>query len=159
MTFTDLIPESVREEWAREYGWREGDPPPVVEQPELLIEPSTPEPDPVAEAEHLRDEGIARADRGAEDEWKCVALDAVHAVALRLAEITADDVWDVLEANGIDGPREPRALGSIFRRAQGYGWITSARRQVQSRRPDRHRGYVSVWSSAIYREPDPLSLI
>ena len=81
-------------------------------------------------------------------EWRERALDALHTVARRQAELTGDDVWQQL---GEVDERYAAAMGPIFRMAAKAGVITSAGRFVESQRPSRHRCGIRVWQSLVHR--------
>lgn len=98
----------------------------------------------------LRDEGIARADRNADTEWKKAADLSVRAVARRMTVFTTDDVWDELHLNHPDAhTHEPRALGAVMKRAMRDGLIIQTEQFVRSRRPQAHKAPIQVWGSAL----------
>ena len=74
------------------------------------------------EALAARRAGIEKVERGTDREWADRALNVIKQVAQQREEITADEIWGVLEEFG-DTPREPRALGPIFTRAAKLNWI------------------------------------
>jgi hypothetical protein len=99
-----------------------------------------------------REDAITRVDDAASALWKAQALDAVRCVALIREQFTTDAVWFVLEKCGIAGPREPRALGAVMRRAVTEGFCTSTGEVSKSIRTGCHRRPLAVWKSCIYRQ-------
>ena len=75
------------------------------------------------ERERIREErhrvtDAAIADTGTRQApWTSVAMEAVLAVAKTQPSLTTDDVWGVLDVMCIPRPDEPRAMGSVMRRA------------------------------------------
>lgn len=79
-------------------------------------------------------EALERVERGTDPAWASAA-EAVVAARARTGEpFTTDDVWFDLAAQGVEAPREPRALGPIVKRAlldrsiRQEGYATSRRR-------------------------------
>lgn len=69
-----------------------------------------------------RDEAIeAVADRSAT--WRSFALRALLQAARQLDELTSDDVWRILNRQGIPAPTEPRAMGPIMLAGVRRGWL------------------------------------
>ncbi len=97
------------------------------------------------------DDALDRVERNADEQWLVAADYAVAKVALRKAQLTADDVWDVLDRMDV-ATHEGRALGTVMRRAVKDGIIEATDSFVKSRRPSRHKGPVAVWKSRIYWE-------
>jgi hypothetical protein len=91
--------------------------------------------------EELRDEGMARAERAAPEEWKDAAWHAIVALANAGADFTADDVW----AKVGFAPPEPRALGPLLVRAQKAGMIRNTGNRRSSTRPEHHAFPCAVW--------------
>lgn len=91
-----------------------------------------------------RDEAMERADQNAKEAWRIAALDTVYRIATMRAELWADLLWQ----DGLETPREPRALGPILVAAQKRGWIEPTDRVVPSVR--RHATIMRVWRSCIY---------
>lgn len=104
-------------------------------------------------AEALRDEAIERADRAADDEWKLAAAEAIRYVAERRAEFTTDAVWYVLERDGVEPPREPRAIAGVLRRVVAEGAIEATGRRVNSTLPRGHARPVMVYRSNLVQAP------
>ena len=104
-----------------------------------------------AEAGRQTEAGVIRVGKKFADpealEWRARALDALHVVARRQAELTGDDVWQQL---GEVDDRYAAAMGPIFRMAAKAGVITSTGRFVESQRPSRHRCGIRVWRSLAY---------
>jgi len=98
-----------------------------------------------------RSAGIEKVIRGTDPEWADRALDVVKQVAQGKDEVTADDVWEILEQFG-DTPREPRALGPIFTKAAKSNWIIKTTQYRMSRRAVNHGRDIRVWRSNL-RKP------
>lgn len=104
--------------------------------------------------EQLRDEAIARVERGATAEWKDAAYNAVVAVAKRLHEFTTDDVWAELEDQS-ESARERRAMGAIITKAARQLVIQKTDRVRESIRPVCHRNPKAVWRSLVFEHVLP----
>lgn len=87
-------------------------------------------------------EGIDRADRAADLEWKVAAMMAVRQIARERREFTTDDVWERIPA-----VREPRALGAVMQKAAKAGVIEKSDRVRESDRPEAHSNPKAVWLS------------
>jgi hypothetical protein len=105
------------------------------------------------------EEAVARVDRGADPGWKFHALEAVFAVAQRHEMFWADHVWWELEGRGIEGPREPSALGPVMRMGKSMGWIESTKMTKESERPCAHGKPNRVWKSLVFRGPVSAALV
>lgn len=93
-----------------------------------------------------RDRQMRQVDEAADPAWKDEALAAIRATALALDEFISDDVWRV---GHLDPPREARALGPVFRRAMGEGWIAKTNRVRPSVRS--HLSGKPIWQSRLRR--------
>ena len=98
------------------------------------------------EALAARRAGIEKVERGTDRDWADRALNVIKQVAQQREEITADEIWGVLEEFG-DTPREPRALGPIFTRAAKLNWIIKTNKYTMSRRAVNHGRDIRVWRS------------
>lgn len=94
-------------------------------------------------------EAMARVDGNADQEFKRVALKTLHTYAINKPQITANDIWDGLDALGIE-THDNRALGPLFTKAAKAGWIEKTNMTLQSNRKTRHGGDVRVWRSLVY---------
>jgi len=92
-----------------------------------------------------RDRALADVERGAPEDWLDAAFKTVHWLALRYPYLTADDVW----ARGLGHPREARALGPVFKRAQGRQLVEPTALFVPTAQVARHRSPVRVWRSKL----------
>lgn len=97
------------------------------------------------------DDALGRVEKSADEKWMTAADYAVAHLALRKPEVTADDVWDVLDGMELETP-ENRAMGPVMRRAAKAGIIERTDRTIKTRRPSRNHGDVRVWRSRIFRE-------
>jgi hypothetical protein len=97
------------------------------------------------------DDALDRVERNADEQWLVAADYAVAKVALRKAQLTADDVWEVLDGMDV-ATHEKRALGPVMDRAAKDGIIANTGTYIKSRRASRHKGPVAVWKSRIYWE-------
>ena len=98
------------------------------------------------EALAARRAGIEKVERGTDRDWADRALNVIKQVAQQREEITADEIWGVLEEFG-DTPREPRALGPIFTRAAKLNLIIKTNKYTMSRRAVNHGRDIRVWRS------------
>lgn len=104
------------------------------------------QPSSVLTAERAADEAIERVGRNADPNWKQAALEAVCIIALdRRQRFTTDDVWELLDQQGVRATHEPRALGAVIRTAQSKGLIQSTGEYVKSKRIECHGRPVMVW--------------
>jgi hypothetical protein len=94
-----------------------------------------------------RDGALERVDGGAPPDWKHVADKTLARLVLNLDEVTADDLWAALQAEGVGMPHEPRALGPVFLRAAKAGLIVRTSMVRESVRPATHRNPKRVWRS------------
>lgn len=104
-------------------------------------------------ATELRDEGIAKADAAAKEDWKASAIAAVYVAAQTHDRFTTTAVWALLAKDASITPtREPRAMGAIMRKAQKNGWIEPTDKFLNTNRASRHRAPVRIWRSLLYKE-------
>lgn len=103
-------------------------------------------------AEASREEALLRVERNADEQWLAAALDVVFGLAERHDEFTTDEVWAVLEAQGVGQPHETRAMGAVMRRAARLGFVTKTDRVRNSLRVECHARPVAVWASLCVRE-------
>lgn len=82
-------------------------------------------------------------------EWAEAARDAILEVAGSQTDWTADDVWDLLDAGGVQLPegKDPRALGNVLGAMKREGLILKAGHSRESRRNVRNHGLVAVWTT------------
>lgn len=99
-----------------------------------------------AQGEALKREGIARADAGAPEAFKDLALLAVQRVARERDTFVSDDVWMALDGLRT---RENRAMGAVLGVARSLGWIVPTAEFRPTAQPLRHRSPVRVWRSLI----------
>jgi len=100
------------------------------------------------EARRVTEQAIAQVDANADPIWKTNALMALDWLSRARTSITADDVWEYLNAHTLEAPHEPAALGAIFRAAAAKGWIAQTDQFQPSRRPSAHCRPLRVWRSA-----------
>jgi hypothetical protein len=101
----------------------------------------------LAAAIAARDEAVNRVGANADPDWVAHALHAVWCLATTTDEITTDDVWDALGST--TGTHEPRALGSVMKRAAALGYVKPTDRYRPSARAACHARPVKVWASLI----------
>lgn len=99
------------------------------------------------DAERARDEAVARVERHADADWMDAALQAVVDLANDRGSFTTDDVWLLLDARGVPGPHEVRAMGAVMRRAARRGLVLKSDRVRNSVRAECHARPVAVWQS------------
>lgn len=103
--------------------------------------------DPAVEA---REEAIARADRGMDEEWRERALAKLHELCVNCASFQIAFICDDLRAAmGDDEPREPRAYGTLMRRAHANGWCRPLDQWRVSDRVSNHKRPERVWASTL----------
>lgn len=108
-----------------------------------------------------RDEGISRALGGAPVGWAYDALCAVRHVAERQVTLSADDVWDRLQAVGARTPPTRSALAGVLKQASGkkLAWIEPTDTSKMSEGDGRHRSRIMVWRSLIRQRVDALEAL
>jgi len=99
------------------------------------------------DGQHAKREAIARVSSNTEPAFRSAAMDALRRLVRTMPELTADDLWDALEASGAPVPHEPRALGAIMQSAAKLGLIRATDRWVESRRAQNHARPVRVWAA------------
>lgn len=98
-------------------------------------------------AEELRDEGMANALRSQERQsaaWGHTAWGALLECLETFGEFTAEQCREFAELGGVLRPPEPRAWGSIFRKAVLSGLIEPCG-WARSSNPKAHTRPVTVW--------------
>lgn len=95
--------------------------------------------------EQQRDDAIERVTDHADSAWLALAFDAVVGLAFDRESFTTDDVWHRLD--GVNPPHEPRAMGSVMKRAQREGVIEATKDFIPTTRPQAHAAPVRVWRS------------
>lgn len=96
-------------------------------------------------ARQARDEAIERARINADESWKARALEAVYQTACKHEYFASDDVWQ----EGLEKPREPRAMGAVMLAAVRIGYC----RPTDSYRPtsnvSQHHQPIRVYRSLV----------
>ena len=95
-------------------------------------------------------EGMERADRAANPEWKRFMLQAIKEICLRKPFMFTDDL-ELLRVKR-DGPttHENRAIGPLMISAQKLGYCVPTDHWVPSSQKVNHRRHMRVWFSLIY---------
>ena len=101
----------------------------------------------VAKAAFDRDQALEAVESATDPDWRKKALFAIRRTAERRLEFISDDVW---ADSKLEGTREDRALGPIFRAAAKEGWIEKTDRVRPSVRS--HLSGKPVWRSLVYRK-------
>lgn len=101
--------------------------------------------DRTSEGERLRDEGIEKADIGADGWVDVVALPLIRELAGRMETFTTDEVWDLLDRRQLPYPEERRAMGPAIVKAYARGNIEPLDTWRLSKRPECHRRPLRVW--------------
>jgi hypothetical protein len=101
-----------------------------------------------------KNKALVRVEKNANPRWSEFAFASVHATALRLEELTSDDVD--AEIASFNAPHRPvthdkRALGPVMIRAAKAGLIFATDRIVASNRSKLHNSPRRVWRSRIYQ--------
>lgn len=107
--------------------------------------------DPIRDAAvAAREEAIARVDRGMDEEWRERALAKLHELCVNCASFQIAFICDDLRAAmGDDEPREPRAYGTLMRRAHANGWCRPLDQWRVSDRVSNHKRPERVWTSTL----------
>lgn len=101
-----------------------------------------------ARAQAECNQALNRVECAASDDWKRIALDAIHRCALSMPTFTTDDVWRVLVETDAR-THEPRALGALMRTAARKGWICDAGASQKSDQVSCHGRKKAVWRSRL----------
>ena len=83
--------------------------------------------------------------------WRSLARIALREAAVRLPELTSDDVWRILALHAIPSPTEPRAMGPVMLRGVAEGWLDRTRQTRIADHPatPNHRRPQAVYRSRI----------
>jgi hypothetical protein len=95
-------------------------------------------------------DAIARAEAGADEDWKEEAWDALIDYLHRHPMFFVDDYWRV---TGVEKPREPRVLGALVVQAKREGLIEGTGQYRSSEQ--NNTCPKPVWRSLIYRSVAP----
>lgn len=98
------------------------------------------------------DEAILRGYDNATQDFKTLALKAVHDCALTMDVFTTDNVWSNLHASG-NLTHDKRALGGVMRVAVSNGWIQATDQFQNSQRIEAHKNPKKVWRSRLRNAP------
>lgn len=101
-------------------------------------------------------QGMERVEQAASPDWQRTAQKVLQAAAKARPFISANDLWDGIEALGVS-THDNRASGPAMNKAKENGWITPTDRWIKSSRPTRHLGDVRLWRSLLHpsvSEPD-----
>ncbi len=101
----------------------------------------------LAEGRRRRDEGMARADAAAREDFKELAKATLRNVAHSHLEVTSD----LLYVAGLPEGEFGNAMGSVFTWGVREGLIAPTERMAQSQRASRHATSMRVWMSRVYR--------
>lgn len=122
------------------------------DQTPQVIEVTKPAPHvklPKAQGTELRDAGMAQVWDNTPANWRTVALTLLFHLAQRQAEVTADDLQDVLPP--LPEGCHPNVIGSLWMEAIRQHFLASTDRTIRSSRPDAHARKVPVYRSLVYR--------
>lgn len=112
----------------------------------------TPPPRDWDEVEAVMEEAIERSDRPPSEEWKRHAHEMIRRTALRLPQLTSEDVWETGLTPPDNGSPDGDALGPAMRRAKTAGFIEpTGKTTTETNRPQRHKNPKRIWRSLIYR--------
>jgi hypothetical protein len=106
-------------------------------------------------AERARDVSMDQVEAAASLVWQEAAWRAITYIATVRKEFTTDAVWFVLEKWKVEGPREPRAMGPMMRRALNAKLCLATGRFGCSVRVACHRRPITIYESLLFSEPLP----
>lgn len=95
-------------------------------------------------AREAKTAAIDEVEDHADAAWKYAAYSIVLMVAARGYNFTSDDVW----RTGLPKPREPRALGAVFRAAVLAREIEATGSYTKTAQVLRHHAPIAVWRKA-----------
>ena len=87
----------------------------------------------------------------AHEEWVEQALILIKTAAKKRATFSSDLIWLWLDRDGIPPPKEPRAMGAAFSRAQKLGVCVPTQKTIESIRDECHARPIRIWESRIYK--------
>lgn len=94
--------------------------------------------------------GMEQALHATPEDFREGFLAAVRDLAERQESLTSDDVWEVLEARGID-TESRAAVGPLMASAAKKGWLKKTDERAVSNRPgSKARDGLSVWQSLLF---------
>lgn len=100
----------------------------------------------LAAGRKLRDEGISRAEKAANEEWMRAAWVALLKARESLFELTSDDLWPLIP-DGLT-TTDNRAMGAVFQRAKREKLLVTTDRTRPSNRPETHANPKRIWRRA-----------
>lgn len=103
----------------------------------------------VSAAESAREEALDRVEKGASEQEKTAAFEAVKHCARIQFYFTTDDVWQYIVVTGGPIPSEKRVMGAVMRAAMKAGYCEPTERWELSKRTACHRRPLRVWRSLI----------
>jgi hypothetical protein len=93
------------------------------------------------------DQWLLQVDSNADSDWKAAADKAVRHCAVTMSSFTTDDVWTVLESQGVS-THENRAMGAVMKRLSNAGVIHNTGTTRLSSRSTQHYRPLTVWSAS-----------
>jgi len=91
-------------------------------------------------------DGVDQAGENANARWMSIAYEAGCMVAETLSEFTTDDIWRVLDEEGVK-THDNRAMGAVIKNLKHDGWCRPTMRFVPSTRISRHGAPIRRWKS------------
>ena len=113
----------------------------MITQPSLF--------DPVASV-RAKKNGMSRAEAHADPQWKLDMIEAIRTVASRHKFLTSDEVWQELSNSYVSSTHDPRAMGSIMKKAASLGLIVQTEQYLPSKRVVAHARPIRVWRSLVH---------
>ena len=92
-------------------------------------------------SKEARDEALERVAAAMLEAWYDKAAAVVEHLAKAGVPFTSDDVWET----GLPKPKEPRALGVVFKRAHDSGLIVPTGQWQLTSQTLRHAAPIRVW--------------
>jgi hypothetical protein len=98
-----------------------------------------------------KEKAIKRVTDAADLDWINAARKAFWKVAKSEHRFNSDHVWNLLDKRGVARPPESRAMVAVVRWALAEGLIRPLGKgdMAVSTRPERHRGWVQMYTSLI----------
>lgn len=96
-----------------------------------------------------RDEGMRRAELGANSEWKHRVTAVIYRICLHNDLFTSDDIVEELDKFNERTP-DMRALGPMITKASRIGYCQPTDRVIPSRNRRYHARPIRVWQSLIF---------
>lgn len=102
------------------------------------------------QGELLKEQGIAKVEKGADEELIKWFRRALKGICLVKQQFTADSLHLIAVSNSKEVP-EARLYGAVLNYGKKRGWCFPTERHVKSKRKEAHSRPIRVWESKIWK--------